>query len=206
VEAGQRTLGETYFTENAGRFWSLVATRPYMHARAGLAECLVDTGKVDEGIVNYKEMLLLNPDDNQGLRYILLNLLIELGRDQEAQELVDAYAEDIDCQWKYNRALLAFRLNGATPVATAALLEALDRNPHVPEYLTGRKRLPVNIPDAIVFGEPSEAQDYANSALNNWRRTPGAIDWLKEHPSPKTTPVNRPRHKPGKKKTHSKRR
>ena len=40
VKAGERVLGKELFTEAVGHFWGMVETRPYMRARAGLANCL----------------------------------------------------------------------------------------------------------------------------------------------------------------------
>jgi len=35
VAAGERALGERMFKEEAGSFWGILQTRPYMRARAG---------------------------------------------------------------------------------------------------------------------------------------------------------------------------
>ena len=40
VLAGERALGKEFFKEEAGHFWDLIETRPYMRARQGLAQCL----------------------------------------------------------------------------------------------------------------------------------------------------------------------
>ena len=40
LEAGERALGAEMFAEDAGRFWGILQTRPYMRAREGLANCL----------------------------------------------------------------------------------------------------------------------------------------------------------------------
>lgn len=74
VEAGERALGRQAFESDAGHFWGILETRPYMRARAGLARCLWESGKRDEALAHYREMLRLNPNDNQGLRYVLVSL------------------------------------------------------------------------------------------------------------------------------------
>src|SRR3954471_11215905 len=48
VRAGESALGEKTFNEDAGHFWGLLETRPYMRARAGLASCLREAGKLDD--------------------------------------------------------------------------------------------------------------------------------------------------------------
>jgi len=59
-----------------------------MRARAGLAQCLWELGKHKEAIEHYRDMLRLNPGDNQGIRYILAMCLIELGEIKALQELL----------------------------------------------------------------------------------------------------------------------
>lgn len=58
------------------------------------------------------------------------------------------------------------------------LKEALDRNPHVPDYFLGKKELPDEPLEAIRFGDETEAIDYAFDFLPGWRLTSGALDWL----------------------------
>lgn len=178
--AGERALGKKYFKENAGYFWGLIETRPYMRARAGLANLLWDLGRHEEARDHYRELLRLNPGDNQGIRYSLLNLLLDMQHDQEASALIKEYADDAMAEWVYTQALLAFRQQGAGAKANAALRKAVKHNPYVPVYLTGKKKIPTRLPPYIGFGDENEAVHYASSYLKHWRRTPGAVEWLKE--------------------------
>jgi hypothetical protein len=200
VEAGERALGQDYFEENEGYFWGLLETRPYMRARQGLANILWELGREEEAIGHYRDMLRLNPDDNQGLRYSLLNLLLRINRDAEAHELIKQYEEDGMAEWLYTRALLAFREGGASEEAKHALQEAKAMNPHVPAYLIGRKRIPNRLPPYIGFGDETEAANYASSYLPIWRRTPGAVDWLRGHLKPSRTTRPKSKTKRGKRK------
>jgi tetratricopeptide (TPR) repeat protein len=169
-----------------------------MRARQGLATTLWDLGRGEEAVGHYREMLRLNPGDNQGNRYSLLNLLVSLKRDDEARALLNQY-DDGMAEWLYTGALLAFRKGGATKETDRALQAALKMNPHVPAYLTGQKRIPVRLPDYIGFGDENEAVSYAAGYLSHWRRTPGAVAWLESHlkparstrPKPKGTKRNR---------------
>jgi tetratricopeptide (TPR) repeat protein len=177
VTAAEKALGKKYFKENEGHFWGLLETRPYMRARQGLANTLWELGRKEEALGHFRDMLRLNPGDNQGIRYTLLNLLLTLNRETEAQALLDEY-DDGMAEWLYTRALLAFRHGGAGPRANSALQEALQTNAHVPAYLTGRQRIPVKLPSYVTWGGDDEAVHYASSYLPYWRRTPGAIEWL----------------------------
>ncbi len=196
VAAGERALGKDFFKEHAGDFWAILETRPYMRARQGLADALWRLKRQDEALEHYREMLRLNPNDNQGIRYLLLALLLEIGRDEEAAEVLKEYADEWSAVWLYSRALLEFRKHGASAPANKALADALKENSYVPLYLTGKKRIPNNLPALIGMGDEAEAIAYASDHLNHWRQTPGAVEWLsatrplkstkaKTHPSAK---------------------
>jgi tetratricopeptide (TPR) repeat protein len=178
VHAGERALGPAAFEENAGYFWGIIETRPYMRAREGLARCLWQLGERRQAIEHYTEMLRLNPGDNQGIRYVLANCLLRNGDDAALAKLLDQYKDDVMAEWLYTRALLAFRREGAGKKANAALKKALKENAFVPAYLLGKKRLPRQLPGYIGFGDENEAVSYAAGAIPNWQETPGAIDWL----------------------------
>lgn len=178
VEAGERALGPRAFEEDAGHFWGLMQTRPYMRARAGLASCLWLQGQHDEAIHHYQEMLRLNPNDNQGLRYLLVECLMIVGRDGELGQLLEQFDDDGAAAWLYTRALWLYRVEGATAKAAQALREALEQNPFVPQFLQGRKHLPREAPAYIGFGDENEAVEYLLRALPLWLITPGALDWL----------------------------
>jgi tetratricopeptide (TPR) repeat protein len=181
VEAGERALGKKTFKEDVGYFWGILKTRPYMRARAGLAMCLWEAGETEEAVKHYWGMLRLNPNDNQGIRDLLMPCLIELGRDGDAEKLFLRYKGDPMAVWRYSRALLDYRNQGDSPRATAFLKAALSENKHVPLYLLGRKKIPRYLPDYHGIGDENEAILYAYQNTRVWKSTPGALDWLGAH-------------------------
>jgi len=180
VEAGEGALGPASFTENEGHFWGILETRPYMRARAGLAFTLWELKKREEALFHYREMLRLNPHDNQGNRYSLLILLLELNRVDDIDTLLNEYKGDWSSDWCYTQVLRAFQKEGASHVTQNALAKALEQNPYVPDYLTGVKRIPNRLPEMLSLGRESEAISYASSHLNFWRKAQGSVAWLKE--------------------------
>ena len=182
VQAGERALGPEAFEEDVGHFWGILQTRPYMRARLGLAQCLWLLGRREEAIGHYVGMLRLNPNDNQGIRYVLARCLLQTGDDVVLGELLDRYEGDISADWVYTRALYRFR-QGDSGQARAALQEALEANPFVPPYLLGKKRVPRRLPSLVGFGDESEAEVYVAEAAPIWRNTSGALDWLAEEVS-----------------------
>jgi len=178
VKAGERALGPRAFEEYAGRFWGILETRPYMRARLGLAQCLWGLGERRQAIEHYIELLRLNPNDNQGIRYLLVNGLLEEGSDEAVGKLLDRYEGDVSATWLYSRALWVFRREGASAEAAGRLREAIKYNRYVPVYLLGRKRLPRRLPEYIGMGDENEAVVYVAESLEVWRKTPGALEWL----------------------------
>jgi tetratricopeptide (TPR) repeat protein len=184
VAAGERALGPEFFREAAGHFWGVLETRPYMRARLGLALALWTAGRREESVGHLEDMLRLNPNDNQGVRYTLAGCLLSLDRDDGLARLLDQYPDEGSATWAYTRALLAFRRQGDSAEARQLLRRAVKVNRHVPDYLLGREVLPDEQPGYYSPGDRSEALDYLAGSLAAWKDTPGAVDWLRAN-SPK---------------------
>lgn len=181
VAAGEEALGKACFRDDVGHFWGLLETRPYMRARQGLAQTLWDMGQRDEAVEHYRDMLRLNPNDNQGIRYLLLDCLLFLGRDDEAADLIKTYDEDGSSAWSWSRALLAFRRAGDCAESRNALSLAHSDNKHVAPLLSGEARMPRQLPDYISWGGKDEAVAYVHGAAPAWAAAPGALDWIRAH-------------------------
>jgi len=181
VAAAERIIGPGMLRDAHGHFWGVPETRPYMRARAALAQFLWETGERDAAIDHYNALLELNSNDNQGMRYILTGWLLEEGRDEDLDRLVKRFPDDVAATWQYDRALHFFRQEGPGKKAQKALRDALKQNPFVPDYLLGEKKLPRSLPALIDMGDENEAIDYADRAIPNWEKTPYALDWLREN-------------------------
>ena len=148
-----------------------------MRAREGLASILWTMARRDEAIGHLQEMLRLNPNDNQGVRYTLAGWLLAEGSLADLARLLKQYDENT-ASWVYTKALLAFRQSGDTSTARELLGQAKKANAHVPAYLLGQKSLPREYPSYYSHGGETEAIMYAVNSLGGWKETPGAIAWL----------------------------
>lgn len=179
VEAAKRVLGEEMFKEDEGHFWLIRETRTYMIAKWHLADTLWALGNRKEAIEHLKDMLRLNPNDNQGVRYIIINWLIMEEGYEYIEKLLNTYEGDTAAAFKYGTALYYFK-KGDRDKAAKELKEALEVNKYVPQYLLGTKRMPQYLPEYIGFGDESEAQAYMVDAFDTWEDTKGALSWLRE--------------------------
>lgn len=178
VDRGQQALGKKFFKENIGWFWGLIETRPYMRARAQLASLLKDSGKIDEAVEHFEEMLRLNPGDNQGLRYSLLGCYLEQGNASGAERLFAEYPDEGSAVFEWARVLATF-IAGDETGAAKRLADARTTNKHVESFLTGRKKTPTDGPGYYSPGDPSEAIICMHEIGTAWSMHPRAIDWLK---------------------------
>jgi tetratricopeptide (TPR) repeat protein len=179
VAAGERALGPDVFTSEVGHFWGIVGTRPYMRARFGLARCLEDLDRREEAIEHYRELIRLNPGDNQGVRYSFLAALLLAGRDEEAAALIAQFGDEPTALWRYGRALSVFRREGDSRAARECLRAALRTNRHVPQRLADDDAWPGPEPTAYAPGSREEAAVCDSDLGEAWRATPEAMRWLR---------------------------
>jgi tetratricopeptide (TPR) repeat protein len=180
VLAGERALGAETFEEEEGAFWLYVPTRPYMRARFGLAQSLWALGELQEAIEHLREMLCLNPNDNQGVRYLFAVCLLSEDMDEELGELLEQYEDDPAPDWLYTRALWKFRASGVCQESKAYLAEAIEENPLVLGYLFGRWDIPEKIPATLGADPDDDAANYVVTSGHLWHKTEGAFEWLAE--------------------------
>ncbi|MBK83561.1 MAG: hypothetical protein CMD81_06990 [Gammaproteobacteria bacterium] len=179
VLAAEELLGDG-FEDMKGDFWSFIETRPYMRAKAQLADELWGAGFAEESIKHYKDMIELNPNDNQGVRYILASQLLFLNKLEELDHLLQQYDSDCDATWPYTRLLLNIKRHGISQQLEPHLLKAIKSNKHVPTFLIDRTQLPTELPAFISMGGESEAVSYVAYNLDAWQQHPEALEWLEQ--------------------------
>lgn len=188
LAAGEKAVGPQTFKDSVGHFWGILDTRPYMRARSALADCLWECGERAAAIGHLQDMLRLNPNDNQGVRYLLTGWLLSV-RDHDALEkLLQAYRGDSSANWGYSGTLLAFR-RADEPGSSRSLANAWQQNSYVPALLIGWAAIPGQVPDYYSPGGRDEAILYVLENRENWAATEGALPWLaravQDRPPPK---------------------
>jgi tetratricopeptide (TPR) repeat protein len=180
VCAGELAIGERRFAEAKGDFWLILDTRPYMRARFALAQDLwysCDRNERIAAIAHLREMLDLNPNDNQGLRYVLLVWLIRTDAYQAAEDMLDKHRDEISAFMEFTRVLLAYRTLGDCEKTHEMAAKAYLANRHIPHYLA-HSELWHEGSGTYSPGRESEAAWYAQELGIDWFSTHGAIEWL----------------------------
>lgn len=174
----EKRLGKACFEENKGHFWMYMPTRPYMRAKKGYAESCAMMGNLPEAIKHYRELLELNPNDNQGVRDLLLPAYIESEDWKGAEQLIEQFDGDGSSAFAYGRVLVEYGLNGKTPKLSSLIKAAVAQNPFVPPYLHGKKQLPRAMPEYTGFGDDREASVYALMNHYLWAGRPELLRLL----------------------------
>ena len=178
VAIGQRVFGGKFLKENKGHFWGITETRSYMRCLNELALTHQAAGRVQGAADIWKEMLELNPGDNQGIRYELLPVLLELGDVQSFKKYRKKYPEDGTMMY-FNDALARFTEQGGTKESNLILRAAIGNNKFVPPLLLADAP-PTESPSSYTLHSREEALVYAHSAWKVWAGTTGAKEWLKK--------------------------
>ena len=180
VEAGERSLGVKFMKENKGHFWGLIETRPYMRAKAGVADCLYAKNRINAAVELYREMIELNPNDNQGVRYLLATILLSKKDLSDYESFIKKFDGEDSAVWHYNNALYHFKKMGKSAKSNNKLEKAYKFNKHVMDFMLGLKELPEEMPQFIGRGDENEAAAYIFDAIHTWGKTNGALDWMHE--------------------------
>ncbi len=180
IDLFRSTKGEEYFEENKGYFWGMLETRPFMMHLLEQAMLLWDAGQRDRAVSQLQYLLELNPNDNQGVRDVLMSRQLELDRLDEAQELLDIYDEEYSASWLFSKLLLSIKSNQDKSIIEKLYEEAVEENEFVVPLLIGKKKIPKSLPSFYSFGDENEAIIYVDLAQRAWKKNKKAIKILKE--------------------------
>lgn len=157
-------------------------TRPYMRARHNLGLSLMRLGDVRGAVREFKEMLRRNPNDNQGVRFLIGPLYHKIG---DLRHAIPAYrraaAKGDNSGDPHNEINYALALYESENVEESVLRLRYGMlvNLHIPQVLLG---LPVRRLD-IWYGsnhyDPEYAVEYADQYGYLWEGKKGALALLR---------------------------
>ena len=178
MRAGVAAIGAERFESLRGALWKDLETRPYMQARLGLAEALIDLDRHADALNHYRALLELDPSDSLGVRYILLAQLLHEGSNDEAGRLLAEYEDDAQALWPYGRLLWRYRSDGDAESTREAFAAAVGANPHVVKYLLDPDSMPDPDAPSLELGSREEAAYVADALIDAFQSTEGALEWL----------------------------
>ena len=175
----RKGVGESFFEENRGEFWSIMETRPYMRVLTALAEAYKCVLKREKAISCYKQALELCREDNLGARYLLAELYLEQHDIDSAIALIHQFKNDKSAMLKYTYVVAQYLKQSDSCAAINALKDAHASNAYVISFLIGDLALPTEPPEYYSIGDESEAIIYCHHNKLLWRNTQGLLVWVK---------------------------
>lgn len=133
-----------------------------------------------------ERLLLLDDQDSLGLRELVLDQLLREGRDRDALELSERESPEDESSRPLGllmgRVLALFRLERRDE-AVQAIAAIQEQNSHALAMLCADNPKPARTGrDGVAeSGSRAEAWQYRTLMRDQWRITPGALEWLREH-------------------------
>lgn len=187
LEAYERgySLGTAVLPAGFDRFieWSDLENRPFLRAAHGVALSRLRLDRRGEAIPTMEKMLGWNPNDNQGVRFLIGSEYLRAGEQEKAMSFFETEIEYPP--YRYEMALLLLR-QGLHVEAATSLRRGFVENGYIAEVLCGSPHpLPAGIWHGISWSEPGPAMDYVLDYGTLWHATPDAVAflrWLHTHP------------------------
>lgn len=167
IDGGQRHLER----DGAEIHWGFTENRPYLRGLANLALVLAAQKKWAAALAIHKQMLLLNPNDNQGIRHVIGPECLRVDDNDGA---IDAFQkclhEEVGCA--FGLALARLRAHGPTAEIGEALLTGFAANRYVAPMLLGESWDRLDAFHDTNMAEPEWADDVIAAQADLWQAVP----------------------------------
>lgn len=181
VDIGMRCFPKNFAMGKDLLEWGFLENRPFLRAYDGLGLAYLRRGDFEKALSIFNNIMALNPDDNQGIRALVIECNLALNRPEENLRICDKYPGDIMPDTLYGRSLALFQL-GKKGEAEKAMKNAIKYLPLVAEELakTKHKKPKSVMKGYLTMGGADEAYDYWQRVGKHWIKIEGAIDFVKK--------------------------
>jgi len=174
AEAGGRSL------EHDGKRvpWACLENRPYLRALGNLALTLAAQRRWRDALSLHEELLRLNPDDNQGVRFLIGLEYLRVGNARAAlKNLLRTSEEEPGCT--FGLALATLISKGPNADVGEALLAGFASNRYVAPMLLGEKWERLDGFHGTNMAEPEWAKDVVDRQADLWQDVPRGAEVLR---------------------------
>jgi tetratricopeptide (TPR) repeat protein len=168
------------FKRNRHRLpWGILDNRPFLRVYHSWGLQLFEEEKVEQALAVFNEILSFNPNDNQGIRALVIDCHFHLHQPEKVLAICRRYAGDTMEEVLYGRPLALFQLDRELE-ARMALRDAIQILPNVAkELLKKTHRPPRNLNfNYVTHGGADQAYYYWEHNGQHWTNTKGALDLL----------------------------
>lgn len=158
--------------------WGIIENRPYLRALSNLALVLTESRQHTEALAIYERLLALNPDDNQGVRWLIGLSYLRAGDDQRTVEAFErTCTEEVGCA--FGLALARMRVGSPSAEIGEALLYGFGANRYVAPMLLGETWRRLDGFHGSNMAEPEWAHDVVAAQAAFWHAVPRGAEVLR---------------------------
>lgn len=158
--------------------WAIIENRPYLRALGNLALVLAEQRKWPEALAIHQRLLDLNPDDNQGVRYLIGVEYLQVGNDKRAIEAFEkCLSEEVGAA--FGLALVRLRAFGPSADVGEPLLIGFAQNRYVAPMLLGEPWERLDAFHGTSMAEPEWADDVVEAQAQLWHTVPRGAEVLR---------------------------
>jgi len=174
IDGGQRHLER----DGAEVHWAFIENRPYLRGLGNLALALAEQKKWAEALAIHKQMLRLNPNDNQGVRYLIGTEHLRVGDNDGAVKAFEkCLHEEVGCA--FGLALARLRAGAPSAEIGEALVIGFGSNRYVAPMLLGEPWERLDAFHGTNMAEPEWAHDVVVAQADLWQAVPRGAELLR---------------------------
>lgn len=179
VEIGQSAFPKSFKRGRHRLPWGILDNRPFLRALHSWGLQLLKEEKVLQALDIFKDMLSMNPNDNQGIRALAIDCYFRLRQPDRVLAICKRYPQDTMEEVLYGRPLALFQLHQEREARTA-LQKAVEIIPLVAkELLKKTHRPPKDLnPRYVTHGGRDQAYYYWRRNGQHWENTDGVLRFL----------------------------
>lgn len=168
------------FKRNRHRLpWGILENRQFLRPYHSWGLKLLESNETTAAVAVFKDILSMNPNDNQGVRALAIDSYFQLGQPDKVLSVCKRFSKDLMEEVLYGKPLALFQL-GKIEEARTALRRAIEWSPHIAKELSRKMhRAPANMSTRYVTeGGPDQAFQYWQHQGQFWIKTDGALEFL----------------------------
>lgn len=179
AEIGKNAFPKSYKRGRHRLPWGILENRQFLRPYHSWGLKLLEVDETTAAVDVFKDILSMNPNDNQGVRALAIDGYFQLGQPDKVLSVCKRFPKDLMEEVLYGKTLALFQL-GRLEEAKAALERAIEWSPHIAKELTKKThRAPAKMSAKYVTeGGHDQSFQYWQHQGQFWIKTTGALEFL----------------------------
>lgn len=159
--------------------WGFLENRPFLRTMEGLAQSFLATNRYEDSIDVCKDILKYNPNDNQGIRALIIENYLHVGDYKNILKICRQYSDDTLPDTLYGKFIAHYRLNQMEK-AKESLKDAYVYAPNIAHEVIKKKHKFSKKEETmgIIAGSAEEGFYFWSRTRHIWNE-PGIVDYVK---------------------------